>query len=124
MCGLLFQLLKQEAALKPCPHHWLQAALLSFLPIYFSLCLSFFKYIYISFLCSFSFLSKLKKYVQIVLPVCKYVHHVGSKCPWRSEEHKRSPATGVMDGFKPLACDPAFQLGLRLALYSSLASTL
>lgn len=51
----------------------------------------------------------------IALLECKNVHHVGTRCPWRSEEHIRSPATGVADGFKPLECGPAIQLGLRLA---------
>lgn len=52
----------------------------------------------------------------IALPECKDVYHVGTRCPWRSEEHIRSPATGIVDGFKPLECGPAIHLGLTLAM--------
>lgn len=52
----------------------------------------------------------------IALPECKDVYHMGTRCPWRSEEHVRSPATGVAGGFKPQECDPAIHLCLRLAM--------
>lgn len=36
-----------------------------------------------------------------VLPTYKYVHHMHTWCPWRSEENVGSPGTIVTDSYEP-----------------------